>query len=92
MDQKPAWFNNAGAKDVGTYTLRRGRNQAPTVRENHAASRERYTIFTSVCSGWRRHYQLGPAANFPPLCVLFRGKVGGEFSAGSQPTSIAPLG
>ena len=60
LDQKPSWFNNAGASDTGTYTTHRGRN-APTVRENFAASRERYTILTSVCSWWR---SLDP----PPPC------------------------
>ena len=69
LDQKPSWFNNAGA--TGTYTTRRGRN-APTVRENHNATRERYTIFTSVCSWWRTYEPP------PPVCVLFRGQPGGR--------------
>ena len=71
LDQKPSWFNNAGASNTGTYTTHRGRN-APTVRENFAASRERYTILTSVCSWWR---SLDPP---PPVCILFRGQPGGR--------------
>ena len=43
MDQKPSYFNNAAA--TGTF----GRRGKPvTVREKFAASRERYTINTSV--------------------------------------------
>ena len=43
MDQKPSWFNNAAA--TGTF----GRKGQPvTVREKFAASRERYTINTTV--------------------------------------------
>ena len=65
IDQKPSWFNNAGL--TGTYA-RRGRH-VPTVRENHAKTRERYTILTAVAS-----YPMSdehPAA--PPKCaVLFR--------------------
>ena len=65
IDQKPSWFNNAGL--TGTYA-RRGRH-VPTVKENHAKTRERYTILTAVAS-----YPMSdehPAA--PPKCaVLFR--------------------
>ena len=43
MDQKPSWFNNAAA--TGTF----GRKGQPvTVREKFAATRERYTINTTV--------------------------------------------
>ena len=46
IDQKPSWFNNAG--HTGTFG-QRGRH-LPTVKENHAKTRERYTILTSVAS------------------------------------------
>ena len=77
LDQKPSWFNNAGASNTGTYTMHRGRN-APTVRENFNASRERYTILTSVCSWWRT---LDPP---PPVCILFRGQPGGRIVANTK--------
>ena len=43
MDQKPSYFNNAAA--TGTYGKK---GQAAEVREKFAASRERYTICTTV--------------------------------------------
>jgi hypothetical protein len=46
LDQKPSWFNN-GAK-FGTYG--REGETAPSVKENFAQSRERYTILTVVPS------------------------------------------
>ena len=72
LDQKPSWFNNAA--NTGTYTVPRSQRHGaqPTVRENFAASRERYTIMTTVASWWS---SIGPPPN---LFVLFRGKPGGR--------------
>ena len=67
-DQKPSWFNNAGASNKGSYTVR---GRVPTVRENFAASRERYATLTSVWSGL-------PANHTPQVAVLFKGKPGGR--------------
>ena len=46
VDQKPSWFNNAG--HTGTYAKKGG--SQPSVRENFAHTRQRYTILTSVPS------------------------------------------
>ena len=79
-DQKPSWFNNAGASESGSYSLR---GRVPTVRENFAASRERYTILTSVCS-WL------PANHLPLVAVLFRGKPGGRIIDGIHKFFVCP--
>ena len=79
-DQNPAWFNNAGASETGTFS-RRGRQ--PKVRENFAASRERYTILTSVCS-WL------PANAIPHVAVLCRGKPGGRILTGVHNNFVCP--
>ena len=44
VDQKPSWFNNAGLTGALAVKGRR----APSVKENHAKTRERYTILTAV--------------------------------------------
>ena len=66
LDQKPSWFNNAG--HTGTYATK---GSQPTVREDFNATRERYTILTSVPS-----WELGPGEK-PKVAVLFRGMPGG---------------
>jgi len=67
IDQKPSWFNNAG--HTGAYAKK---GSQPTVRENFQATRQRYTILTSVPS-WRR------ADGTPPkVAVLFKGKPDGR--------------
>ena len=63
LDQKPSWFNNAGL--TGTFA-RKGRRE-PTVRENHAATRSRYTVLTSVPS-WGHDDPDVP----PKVAVLFK--------------------
>ena len=68
IDQKPAWFNNAGAGKVKTLAKTGG--EAPAIRENFAASRQRYTILTTVPS-W-------DAGSPPPAAILFKGKHGGR--------------
>ena len=83
LDQKPSWFNSAGASNTGTYTTFRGR-RTPNVRENFAASRERYTILTSVMS-W-----LPAPSQPPPVCVLFRGKQGGRILDGVHRNFACP--
>ena len=68
VDQKPSWFNNAG--HTGTYAKKGGAQ--PTVRENFNATRQRYTILTSVPS-WGHD-----DSNVPPkVALLFKGKPGG---------------
>ena len=69
VDQKPSWFNNAG--HTGTYAKKGGAQ--PTVRENFNATRQRYTILTSVPS-WGHD-----DSNVPPkVALLFKGKPGGS--------------
>ena len=84
LDQKPSWFNNAGASNTGTYTTFRGR-RTPNVRENFAASRERYTILTSVMS-W-----LPAPSQPPPVCVLSRGKQRGCILDGVHRNFACPV-
>ena len=68
MDQKPSWFNNSG--HTGTFA-RKGK-RAPTVRENFAHTRQRYTILTGVPS-WGHG-----DPDFPPkMALLFKAKPGG---------------
>ena len=62
IDQKPAWFNNAG--HTGTFTKKGG--SQPRIRENFAKTRERYSILTSVPS-WQEAG--GP---MPKVAVLFK--------------------
>ena len=68
VDQKPSWFNNAG--HTGALTTR---GSTPTIRENFSATRERYTILTSVPS-WGH----GEPDVLPKVAVLFKGKPGGR--------------
>ena len=72
MDQKPAWFNNAGSQ--GTYSKRGGRPE--NIVGNFAHTRSRYTIFTSVdsASTYNEHSTVDP----PMVFVLFKGKPGGR--------------
>ena len=71
LDQKPAWFNNAG--HTGSYA-RKG-EAAPTVREDFNQTRQRYSILSAV-----RSWQLsGADAPVPLLCLLFKGKKGVRF-------------
>jgi hypothetical protein len=68
VDQKPSWFNNAGH----TGTFARSGGSQPSVRENFAHTRQRYTILTSVPS-WGH-----TDADVPPkVAVLFKGAPGG---------------
>ena len=63
LDQKPAWFNNAGSK--GTYAKKGG--PQPGVKENFTHARQRYTIMTTVPS-WAHMAPYVP----PKLTVLFK--------------------
>ena len=81
LDQKPSWWNNAGLK--GTYA-KKGSSQ-PTVRENFAKTRERYTIFTAVPS-WGHEDPLLP----PKVAVLFKGKRGGRILNGIEGSGVRP--
>ena len=71
-DQKPSWFNNSGS--FGTFGIRG--DKAPSVRENFAKTRERYSLFTFVESS--SEYQPGSAFAPPPLFILFKGKKNGR--------------
>ncbi|CAK0804003.1 unnamed protein product, partial [Prorocentrum cordatum] len=65
-DQKPSWMNNAGRRPMHA---RRGSRRV-AAKENHAATRDRYTILTCVQS-WQ---PLDGAA--PPVAVLFKAQSG----------------
>ena len=73
-DQKPSWFNNAG--HTGAYTKK---GSQPTVRENFSATRQRYTILTSVPS-WGHTDPDNP----PKVAVLFTGKLDGRIVKGIE--------
>ena len=68
FDQKGLHFNESGSKNIGSLCLR-GAPDVP-LKENHAATRERFSLMTTVCST--------PAAaschGGPALEVLFKGK------------------
>ena len=67
-DQKPSWFNNAGL--TGTYA--RSSGSQPSVREDFAKTRQRYTILTGVPS-WGHD-----DPNVPPkVAILFKAEPGG---------------
>ena len=66
-DQKPSWMNNAGRRPM---YARKG-SRAVGAKENHAATRNRYTILTFVPS-WA---SAGPEP--PPVAVLFKAAGGG---------------
>ena len=68
VDQKPSWFNNAG--HTGALS-KKGFQQ--TIRESFAATRQRYTILTSVPS-WGHEDPDKP----PKVGVLFKGKPDGR--------------
>ena len=71
LDQKPSWWNNAGL--TGTWA-KKGR-KAPTVKENFAHTRSRYTILTAVPYGWKMRDHVCPIAEDVPLvAMLFKGK------------------
>ena len=70
-DQKPSWFNNSG--HTGTFG-KRG-EKAPSVRENFAKTRERYSLLTFVQS-WTE--DRAAVDDFPPIAILFKGKKGGN--------------
>ena len=69
IDQKPAWFNNAG--HTGTFA-RKGGSQ-PSVRENFAQTRQRYTLLTSV-SSWGHTDPDVP----PKVAILFKAQPNGH--------------
>ncbi len=67
FDQKPLHFNELGSKNTGTLHM----EGAPEVKlkENHAATRERFSLMTSVTSSKAEASAVGG----PPLQVMFRG-------------------
>jgi hypothetical protein len=68
LDEKPSWFNNAGR--TGTFAKTGG--SQPSVREDFAKTRERYTILTSVPS-WGHTDPDVP----PKVAVLFKAQPNG---------------
>ena len=70
MDQKPSWMNNAARRPM---YARQGRRDVGA-KENHAATRDRYTILTFVPS-WEP-----PAGSPPPLAVLFKAATGARLA------------
>ena len=75
LDQKPAWWNNAGYKK--TYAAEEG--YKPFVQENCDHVKQRCTILPSVTS-WS-HEAAGsemPVQGLPKLAALFRGSPNGE--------------
>ena len=74
IDQKPSWFNNAG--HTGGYTKK---GSQPTIRENFAHTRQRYTILTPVLS-WGH----GDPDTPPKFAVLFKGKPNGRILKGIE--------
>ena len=71
-DQKPSWFNNSG--HTGTYG-KRG-EKAPSVRENFAKTRERYSLLTFVQSWTDDRAGDDGVPDIPPIAILFKGKKG----------------
>ena len=86
LDQKPSWFNNAG--HTGSYTTK---GTAPTVRENFAQTRERYTMLTVVpldCDDGDADE--GDEANMPKVEVLFRAPRGNRIRAEIEKEFVMP--
>ena len=83
-DQKPSWFNNCGS----LATLANKGRRAPSIRENHAQTRQRYSLFT-IMQSWC-DYGVLSADDPPPLFVLFKGKPGGHTHKSLLETTILP--
>ena len=66
-DQKPSWFNNAGLRP---QLARRGSRKVGA-REDHAGTRQRYSLMTTVQS-WPPPVGAGP----PKMAVLFKADSG----------------
>ena len=71
LDQKPSWWNNAGL--TGTWAKKGG--SQPSVTENFAHTRQRYTILTAVPHGWK---MTDHADDVPLVAMLFKGKPNGR--------------
>ena len=71
LDQKPSWWNNAG---LTKSWAKKGR-KAPTVKENFALTRSRYTILTAVPHGWKMTEH---PDNVPLCAMLFKAKPKGK--------------
>ena len=68
FDQKPSWFNNAGLRPQYARTGAR----RVGAREDHAGTRQRYTVMTAVQS-WRT---VGDGGMPPKCAVLFKAASG----------------
>ena len=84
-DQKPSWFNNCGS----LKTLGKNGAAAPTIKENHHQTRQRYSLFTFMqsCSNY------GPGSDDEPphLFILFKGKPNGRIlDSVLQKTNLPP--
>ena len=76
LDQKPLWFNSS--HDSKTLAVKGSRRVA--VKENTAASRERFTVLTN-CLSWKP-----TVATWPPAAVA------GDPAAGGGPEPLAGAG
>ena len=78
--RKRVQANGANAADDRARKTRRGLQakkgkRAPTVKENFALTRSRYTILTAVPHGWKMSDH---EADVPLCAMLFKGKPGGN--------------
>ena len=71
-DQKPSWFNNAGLRP---QLARRGSRKVGA-REDHAGTRQRYSLMTTVQS-----WPLPVGADPPKMAVLFKADNGARCPA-----------
>ena len=83
-DQKPSWFNNCGS--LAALAIKGGK--APSIRENHAQTRQRYSLLT-IMQSWCNYGALS-ADDPPPLFVLFKGKPGGHMHKSLLEKTILP--
>ena len=76
VDQKPSWWNNAGL--TGAWAKEGG--SQPSVTENFAQTRQRYTILTAVPHGWKMKDHVCPTAkdDVPLVAMLFKGRPNGK--------------
>ena len=81
LDQKPSWFNNAGL--TGTFAKKGG--SQPSVRENFAKTRERYTILTAVVNSGNTDPD-----DPPKVAVLFKGMPNGRIIQHLRTLTLKP--
>ena len=85
VDQTPSWWNNAGL--TGTFAKKGGK--APSVTENFAHTRQRYTILTVVPYGWS---MIDHPDDVPKVAMLFKGKPNGKIKKNWIATVVKRIG